>query len=68
MEGALRADENANPPLNMRRALIFNASFIMAASSLVFFLQGKQTRKRLDEEKLRQATEGSNMQLMSGVI
>lgn len=60
VQGALRADENANPPLNMHRALIFNGSFIMAASSLVFFIEGKQARKTLDEEKLRQALEVTN--------
>ncbi|KAL9711460.1 hypothetical protein Ac2012v2_004531 [Leucoagaricus gongylophorus] len=39
VQGALRADENATPPLNMHRALIFN---------------GNQVRKRSDEEKFRE--------------
>ncbi|KXN90846.1 Major facilitator superfamily domain-containing protein 7-a [Leucoagaricus sp. SymC.cos] len=60
VQGALRADENATPPLNMHRALIFNGSFIMVASSLIFFLRGKQARKLSDEEKLKQALETSN--------
>jgi hypothetical protein len=35
----------------MRRALIFNASFVVSVGSLVFLLRGKQVRKELDEEK-----------------
>lgn len=54
VQGALRADENATPPLNMHRALIFNGSFIIVACSLVFFIQGNQVRKRSDEEKFRE--------------
>ncbi|KAF9447949.1 MFS general substrate transporter [Macrolepiota fuliginosa MF-IS2] len=60
VQGALRADVNANPPLNMHHALIFNGAFIMTASSLAFFVKGKQARKSLDEEKLKQALEANN--------
>ncbi|KAJ7680271.1 major facilitator superfamily domain-containing protein [Mycena polygramma] len=50
VEGALRAGLDANPPLNMHRALIFNGVLVMATGSSVFFLRGKQTRKQLDQE------------------
>jgi len=49
-QNALREGPDASPPLNMRRALIFNASFVLAVGSLVFFLRGKQVRKELDEQ------------------
>ncbi|KAJ7346561.1 major facilitator superfamily domain-containing protein [Mycena albidolilacea] len=55
VEGALRAGPNANPPLNMRNALIFNGVVVMATSSSIFFLRGRQTRKQLDQEKRRQS-------------
>ena len=51
MQGALRAGPNANPPLNMRRALIFNGVVVMSCSSFVFLIQGRQARKELDEQK-----------------
>jgi len=51
-EGALRAGPDADPPLNMRRALIFNGSIIMASASLVFLLHGRQVRKERDEQRL----------------
>jgi len=54
-EGALRAGPDANPPLNMRRALIFNGTIVMTASAFVFFLHGKQTRKQVDEQKMQQS-------------
>jgi len=53
-ETALRASPDANPPLNMRQALIFNGAFIVASASLVFFIRGKQARRELDEQKLQQ--------------
>ncbi|KII92526.1 hypothetical protein PLICRDRAFT_155111 [Plicaturopsis crispa FD-325 SS-3] len=52
VEGALRAPASATPPLNMRKALIFNAAFVCGAASIVFFLRGHQTRRRRDEEKI----------------
>jgi hypothetical protein len=59
-EGALRAGPDANPPLNMRGALIFRGSFIFATSSTVFFLRGNQARKELDERKEQQALAGGS--------
>ncbi|CAA7261775.1 unnamed protein product [Cyclocybe aegerita] len=53
--GALRAGEDASPPLNMKRALIFNGVVVLAVCCSVFFLHGHQKRKRLDEEKLQQS-------------
>ncbi|KAJ7084336.1 major facilitator superfamily domain-containing protein [Mycena belliarum] len=54
-EGALRAGPDANPPLNMRRALILSGTTVMISSVFVLFLQGKQTRKQIDADKLQQA-------------
>ncbi len=53
---ALRAPATANPPLNMRNALIFNASFIAATACLVVFFTGKQTRRQMDEEMAKRGT------------
>ncbi|KAF8894114.1 major facilitator superfamily domain-containing protein [Infundibulicybe gibba] len=53
-EGALRAGPSAHPPLNMRRALIFNGAFVSGAAALVFLLRGKQVRKERDEGRLSQ--------------
>ena len=52
MQGALRGGPDADPPLNMRRALIFNGVIVATISSLVFFIQGRQARKELDEQKI----------------
>jgi len=54
---ALRAGADADPPLNMRRALIFNGTFVLVATSVIFFMRGKQTRKERDEHMRRQTTE-----------
>jgi FLVCR family MFS transporter 7 len=54
-QGALRAKPDANPPLNMHRALIFNGSIVMTTCAFIFFLRGKQTRKQVDQEKLQQS-------------
>ncbi|KAJ6609864.1 major facilitator superfamily domain-containing protein [Mycena sp. CBHHK59/15] len=54
-EGALRAGPDANPPLNMRRALIFNGAIVMSTSVLIYFLRGEQTRKQVDQRKLQQS-------------
>ena len=48
-ESALRAGPDANPPLNMRNALIFQDVLICAVSLLVFVLKGGQTRRERDE-------------------
>ncbi|KAK7461987.1 hypothetical protein VKT23_008419 [Stygiomarasmius scandens] len=50
VENALRAGPDADPPLNMHRALIFQGAFVMAVVFLVLLLQGKQTRKEMDEQ------------------
>lgn len=55
VEGALRAGPDANPPLNMHRALVFNGSIVMISCGCVFFLRGKQTRKQVDQEKQQQS-------------
>ncbi|KAF7321286.1 MFS general substrate transporter [Mycena kentingensis (nom. inval.)] len=52
VEGALRAGPDANPPLNMRKALIFNGAVVLTVCSSIFFLRGEQTRKAIDREKL----------------
>jgi len=54
-DGALRASLDANPPLNMRRGLIFNAACASAFSTSVFLLKGKQARKVMDERKLQES-------------
>ncbi len=63
VQGALRADDSADPPLNMRRALIFNGTFLMIVSATVFLLKGKQARKDLDESKLKESRDAlANLQ------
>lgn len=55
----MRAGPNANPPLNMRRALIFNGASVMAAAALVFFIRGKQVRKEVDEKKHQESLQAA---------
>ncbi|RPD77008.1 MFS general substrate transporter [Lentinus tigrinus ALCF2SS1-7] len=55
VEGALRAGPDADPPLNMHRAVIFQASLVAAAVLLIFGAEGKQTRRTQDELKRDQA-------------
>ncbi|KAF9263409.1 MFS general substrate transporter [Marasmius fiardii PR-910] len=54
VEDALRASPNATPPLNMRRALIFQATFVILAAVLTMCIRGKQKRKELDERKAQE--------------
>ncbi|KAF9464950.1 major facilitator superfamily domain-containing protein [Collybia nuda] len=61
-EGALRASPKADPPLNMRRALIFNGTIIMISAASVLFLQGRQARKELDEQKVQRSLEIRRME------
>ncbi|KAI0752170.1 major facilitator superfamily domain-containing protein [Fomes fomentarius] len=49
VEGALRAGPDANPPLNMHRAVIFQAALVTSAVVFVFGVEGKQTRRAQDE-------------------
>ncbi|OCH88925.1 MFS general substrate transporter [Obba rivulosa] len=51
-EGALRAGPDANPPLNMRRALIFQGCFVCVAAAFAFLLEGRQTRRENDEREM----------------
>jgi len=55
VEGALRASESASPPKNMRRALIFQGSFLCAIVSSVVLIKGKQRRRELDEMRAKEA-------------
>ncbi|THG96796.1 hypothetical protein EW026_g5107 [Hermanssonia centrifuga] len=50
VEGALRAGPDANPPNNMHRALIFQGALVCSAVVTIFALQGKQTRREMDEQ------------------
>ncbi|EAU91725.1 hypothetical protein CC1G_04493 [Coprinopsis cinerea okayama7 len=62
---ALRAPLDADPPQHLRRGSIFNGAWVLAAACSVFFIRGLQTRKRLDEEKRREAEQrqGDNSEL-----
>ena len=51
MQGALRASPAASPPQNMHATIIFNGVWASTVASLVFFLEGKQARRELDEQK-----------------
>lgn len=51
VQGALRAGTDANPPLNMHQAIMFNGVFIFVSSFLVLFLKGDMVRKARDEER-----------------
>ena len=65
MEDALRDDSSsADPPHNMRRALIFTASVISAVSVSVIFLRGEQTRRKMDVLK---AAESKRAQTAAGI-
>jgi hypothetical protein len=50
VQGALRASPAATPPLNMHATIIFNGVWTFAVATLVFFLEGKQTRREQDEK------------------
>ena len=52
VQGALRDGPDADPPLNMRRALIFNGAIVATISASVVFIKGRQARKVLDEQKI----------------
>ena len=63
-ESALRAGPDANPPLNMRNALIFHAAIICVVSLLILALKGKQNRRERDE---MEATRAGTGQIAMGV-
>ncbi|KAI9437900.1 MFS general substrate transporter [Russula earlei] len=48
-QNALRASRVASPPQNMHHAIIFNGVSVLTVTALVFFLQGKQVRRELDQ-------------------
>jgi len=50
---ALRDGPEADPPLGMKRALIFQGALAMSVSLLIFGLRGEQSRRRADESALR---------------
>ncbi|KAI0268875.1 MFS general substrate transporter [Gloeopeniophorella convolvens] len=58
-QNALRASDTAHPPKNMHRAIILNGVWAFAASLLVFFLHGKQARREMDEQILREQQAGA---------
>lgn len=45
----------------MHRSLIFQAAFVCASVVWVFALQGKQKRRELDEQLMREAKQGFSM-------
>lgn len=48
---ALRSGPDASPPFNMRKSIIFSASFMCLSGALCFALEGKQSRTELDRER-----------------
>ncbi|KAJ8473349.1 hypothetical protein ONZ45_g16329 [Pleurotus djamor] len=50
-QSALRAGPNADPPFNMRHAIVFNGVALFAAAALSLFIKGDMRRKMLDEQK-----------------
>ncbi|KAG6372329.1 major facilitator superfamily domain-containing protein [Boletus reticuloceps] len=48
-EGALRASSTANPPYDMKNAIILHGTIIMVFAVLVFFVRARQARRELDE-------------------
>lgn len=52
-EGALRAPSTADPPYNMRNALILNGCVAMGFCSSIFFLRAKQARREIDEVMIK---------------
>ncbi|KAJ3487930.1 hypothetical protein NLI96_g3218 [Meripilus lineatus] len=60
VEGALRAPDTANPPENMRRALIFQGAFICGTTVFVAALQGKQRRREMDELRMKEVIQQDN--------
>ncbi|EPS98253.1 hypothetical protein FOMPIDRAFT_1031576 [Fomitopsis schrenkii] len=49
VQGALRDGPDASPPYSMHRATIFQGTAVSAAVVLIFFMEGKQTRRSADE-------------------
>jgi FLVCR family MFS transporter 7 len=53
VEDALRAGLNATPPLNMKKALIFQGAVILGVCLTVFGIRGEQTRRKRDAAAAR---------------
>ncbi|KAI0632840.1 MFS general substrate transporter [Trametes polyzona] len=49
-ENALREGPDASPPLNMHKAVIFQAVVVTGVITLIYFAEGKQPRRARDEE------------------
>lgn len=68
VESALRASPDANPPLNMKRAYVFQGIFVCICVSLVFLIEGKQVRRQQDVDVLLHGegvmTEENGMQVI----
>ncbi|KIY44389.1 MFS general substrate transporter [Fistulina hepatica ATCC 64428] len=54
-DGALRAGSEADPPLNMHRALLFQGVFIVITAAFILFVRGTQVRSEIDAEWLANA-------------
>jgi MFS transporter, FLVCR family, MFS-domain-containing protein 7 len=59
VENALREGPEASPPLNMKKALIFQGVIILTVCLSVFGLRGEQTRRKRDAA----AVDGDDMQM-----
>jgi FLVCR family MFS transporter 7 len=57
VEDALRAGPNAHPPLNMKRALIFQGVLALMITLLAFGIRGTQTRRVKDEAEAKDGGE-----------
>jgi hypothetical protein len=60
-EDALRAPLSANPPENMKQAIIFQGAFVLVVCLTILGLRGQQVRRSRDEEesKARGGAEGA---------
>lgn len=55
---SLRAGDDASPPRNMRKAIIFNGAMVAFASAIVCIgFRGKQSRREMDTEMYKEAKE-----------
>jgi FLVCR family MFS transporter 7 len=59
IEDALRAGPNANPPLNMKKGLIFQGVLVLVITFLGFGIRGTQTRRAKDEAEAMESVDGT---------